>query len=424
MPSTLATLITKPVATVFRRAAIKRRSVTTGLYETDWFDITDLVKSWGTFEAAVDDVRLNNFTHSGLTLVVRNDEGQFNPESNARSLWFGYLTRYRTLVRIEAGYYDEDGAELPADPTQGIYLMDGEIPISGLTNEAVLQCRSLASVFDEVRSVDVAGLGATQTADQLVARIRDHTDGAGNFVFRQFVTNTAWAIQSTTIFYNLATTGALASLTCWGLMGKMAEAEGFILLINRTGGLEFRDRDERTTTAAVILYGQGFPRQNIIGLADYKEALDKYYNFFRFKWRPDDTATSYVMAGTQTAVSPGNLSWKYGSRVYDFENDFFQTTLTAQAVVDGLFAEFSALKEELTVVAKFLPDVEISDRVTLNYKSYDIAGTTLWDSFTWDEDNWAVDLGENFEWIEQPFKVLSRSNNLERFTTTLRLRAV
>lgn len=424
MTSSLDTLITKPTAKVFRRAYIKRRLQTTGLYESGWYEITGYIKNWGSFSSSIDDVRLNAFTHSGLSLVARNDEGKFNPESNVTSLWYGYLTRYRTLIKIEAGYFDESDNELPTDPVQGIYLLDGEIQISGTNNQAVLNCRSIVSVFDDVRAVDVAGLGVTQTASDIIARFRDHTDGAGNFVFRQFITQTAWAIGTTSIYYNLATSTAIASMTCWELMSKLAETEGYVLSINRSGGLDFRNRDPRTTTAAMILYGQGFPRQNIIRLDEYKEALDKYYNFFRFKWREENTTTSYVTAGTTTTIDPANLSWKYGSRVYEFSNEFFTTNTTAQTVVDNLFSEFSELKEEISVEAKFLPHVEIGDRVELYYRSYDIAATTIWDEFFWDDKDWATDDGENFEWFGIGFNVLSKRTDLERFTTSLKLRRI
>lgn len=424
MPSSLPTLITNPIGTVFRRLAIRRRLVSTGLYETDWVDITRYVKNWGSTSSVIDDVQLNKFTNAGFSVSVRNDDGAFNPESNPKSLWFGYLTRYRTLVRVQSGYEDEAGNELPTDTTVGIFLLDGEIAISAVTNEAELSCKSLSSVFDEVRARDVPGLNATLTATEIVGKIRDHSDGAGLAIFKTFVTASSWIIQTTSTNYTLGTTTALEDLSCWDLMGKIAESESYILLINRLGGVEFRDREERTTTAAYTLYGQGFPRQNIISLTDYRESLDKYYTFFRFKWKEEDTATSYVTAGTSTAVSPANLSWKYGARVYEFENLFFATSTIAQTVVNRLYTEFSEIKEELTLKAKFIPDIEISDRVDLYYRSYDIAAVSVWDGFFWDEANWAEDVGENFEWAGVAFKVLSRRHDLNNFTTELRLRAI
>lgn len=422
MVSSLNTLIRKPVANVFRRAYIKRRLSATGLFETDWLEITRYIRRWGSFTAAIDDVALNKFTHSGIRLTVVNDGGEFNPESNDNSLWFGYLTRYRTLVKIEAGYFDEDETELPADPTQGIYLLDGEIKISAKTNAAVLNCKSMVSVFDDIVATDISGLGATLTASEIITRVRDHTDGAGTAIFHQFITSTAWSIQTTTLNYNLATTTSLDGLTTWELMQKIAEAEGFQVHITRTGGFEFSDRLANTTTVSLSLYGQGFAGPNIIELGEYKEALDKYHNYFRFQWAEADTATSYVFAGTTTTVDPNNLSWKYGNKIYKFENTFFLTATTAQTVVDNLLTEFQSLKDELVVKAKFLPDTDIGDLLAVHFYSYGLADATIWDQFNWDEANWS-DPGENFEWNGVEFKVLSRKTDLQNFTTTLRLRA-
>src|SRR5687767_3648720 len=107
MASSLTTLIGRPTHQVFRRAYIKRRQTSDGRYESSWLEITKFVKSWGVFESSVDALRLNRFVHSDIQLIVRNDTGAFNPESNVTSLWSGYMTRYRTLVRIQAGYLDE-----------------------------------------------------------------------------------------------------------------------------------------------------------------------------------------------------------------------------------------------------------------------------------------------------------------------------
>lgn len=415
--------IERPSPTVFRRCAIKRRLAATGLYESSWFDITDFVKSWGTFKRTIDDLRLNRFTHSGISLTLRNDTGAFNREDNRSSLWFGYLTRYRTLFRIQSGYIDNTETELPADPTIGIFILSDEIPINGTDNDVIIQCRSLVSVFDEVRSRDVAGLGATQTGSDIITKIRDHTDGSSNFVFRQFITSTAWTIQSTTYNYNLATSTSLENKTAWGLMTDIAEAEGFLLLINRTGGFEFRDRNERTSTSQFTFQGQGFTYPTIIKLDNFHEALNKSFNFFRLQFKDEETTTSFVFAGTVTTVDPSNTAWKYGSRIYEFNNNFFETSTIAQPIVNNLYTTFSILKNECNITTKFIPHLEISDKVLLSYRSYSVQDSTLWDLFNWDEADWATE-GDNFDLNDVPFKVLSIQNDLNNFKTVFSLREI
>lgn len=428
--TTLAGLIREPKCYPFRRAYIRRRNLSDGKYEADWHEITEYVKSFGNMNVAVDDVRLNRFTHSGISLKVRNDEGKFNHESKVSSLWNGYLTRYRTLVKIESGYLDKPTTgytEYPTNTTMGIFIMNDEIPISAVTNEAVLQCRSIVSVFDEVQARDIVGLGPTQTASDLIAKIRDHTDGAGNAIFQQFISAGAWNIQTTTSYYNVATSTALDGLSAWEFMSKHAESEGFLLFVNREGELEFRNRLPRTTTAAHAFYGLGFPKPNVIALNDYTEALNKHYNYFRLKFDDGDTSTSYVTAGTATSVDPSNTSWIYGSRKYELENLFINSQSNAQTLVDGLYNEFgSELKEEVTLKAKFVPDLDISDRVTVSYRTYPInfADAALWDIGLWDVMFWADETGESIDWDAREFKILSMKTNLDNFTTEYRLREV
>lgn len=427
--TTLKGLIRQPIHNPFRRVYIRRRNLSDGKYETDWQEITEFVKVYGSMKVAVDDVRLNRFTHSGITLKVRNDTGAFSNERFYSSLWKGYLTRYRTLVKVEAGYQDgrKTGyTEYPADPTMGIFIMSDEIPISAIRNDAAIKCKSIISIFDEVRAEDIGGIYTTQTASDILTKIRDHTDGSSNFVFQQFISTGAWNIQTTTNNYAIGTTTALEGESTWGLITALAEAEGFLTFVDRVGGLEFRDRLPKTSTVAYNFYGQGYPRQNVIQLMDYTEALNKHYNYFRIKYDEADTSTSYVTAGTTTSVDPSNTSWIYGSRKYEMENLFIPDDTTAQTVADNLFAEFEPLKEEVTITAKFVPNLDISDRVSLYYRTYNLGLATgdLWDQGDWDVSFFDDESGENISFLGDEFKILSMSTNLDKFTTTYRLREV
>jgi len=421
--SSLENEIARSSANVFRRAFIKRRQSADGKFEASFTSITPLVKSWGSIETAVDDTRLNFFRHSGFTLKAINDFGDFNVETDNNSLWNGFLTRYRSLVKVEAGYTADDATEFPTDPTLGIFILDNEVTLNTNGNEATVRCSSLKSIFDEVRARDIPGLGATQTASDLVSVIRDHTDGAGNFVFREFITSTAWSIQTTTTNYNFATTTALENLSAWGMMVKLAEAEGFVLSITRTGGISFEDRNEATSASQFSFFGQGFRNQNIIRINTYKEALDKLFTFFRVQYLSADTTTSYLTAGTTTSVDGVNLSWKYGQRVYNFKNTFFANTSAAQGVIDALFTELSGVKNELDMKCVFIPQLNILDHVDVSYQAVDETDFTLWDVAVWDTDSWPTE-GQNFDFTAKSFKVLSKKHDLDNFATSFRLREV
>jgi hypothetical protein len=89
---------------VYRKAFIKRRNVTDGLFETDWFEITEDVKKWGKIKTDTDSTRPGRFRFSGAKLTVANDEGKYNEGDDTNSLWKGFLDRQRTLFKIETGF--------------------------------------------------------------------------------------------------------------------------------------------------------------------------------------------------------------------------------------------------------------------------------------------------------------------------------
>ena len=417
----LPTFVNAPVSEVKTRAYIKRRLGSTGLFESSWYEITDYIQRFGGVSREIDIVRRNRFLNSGVTLTGRNDEGKFNDEENPNSFWFGYLTRFNTLLKVELAYLDSTGADVLSDSSLGIFILDQEIPISGDRNTISLRGSSLRSIFDAEKATAVNGLAGTHTASEVIALIRDHTDGAGTPLFRQFITSTAWTIQTTTTNYILATATTLDGLSCWDLMEKLAEAENRVVLINRTGGVEFRTRDARTSAVAFAFRGQGFVNPNVIALTEYKEPWDRFFTGVRIKFGEADTSTSYVNAGTTTVVSPSNLRWKYGQRVLEFENRFIPNTATAQALADSILTDSSDLKREVTIKSLAVPTLEDLDRISVSYRSYDIVGQTLWEHFSWDGANWAGE-GETFDWETKEFVVASIRVNADDYTMEVKAR--
>ena len=79
--------------TMFRRLYFKRRNQTG--YESNWQQIdSDKIKSWGSVSYALDDIKINNFKQSGVTVKVRNDDGYFNEVDDYKSFFFNYFTIY------------------------------------------------------------------------------------------------------------------------------------------------------------------------------------------------------------------------------------------------------------------------------------------------------------------------------------------
>jgi len=430
--TTTEVLLRDNIHSIFRRCFIKRRSATTGLYESTWQDITQYVKSWGNFTIAIDDQRLNRFTHSGISLRVINNEGKFHEEQIFSSLWYGYLTRVRSLVKIEAGYYDNTGTEYPTTTTQGIFIMDNEIIQNPATNEVTINCKSIVSPFQETRASEIDGITTgLLTASDILGKIRDATDGSGSYLFRDFITSTSWTIAPTTNIYSrLNTTTILENYTVWELINQLAEAENFVVFATREGGIEFKDRNPHTTTSQYSFSGGLFPTPNIISMTGVKEAVNKLYTHVRLKFLEDDTATSYISRGDDVVLNATNTAWKYGRKTYELENLWLDST-SADIVATKLVNEYSNLKIEVELESKFHPEINILDRVDVSYRENSLEGASLWDAEDWasstaslpsDGMSWDEESGTSIEWWNKNFKVLSKQTNLDNLTTKFILR--
>ncbi len=433
--ATIESILRDPVKLPFRKAQIKRRQASDGLYEANWFDITSLVEKWGTLQTSVDALRLNQFIHSGIKLTVRNDYGEFNSENDGGSLFFDFFTRYRTKVRIQAGYTDGAGNQFPTDPTQGIFILDGVIKSNIKNNTAILNCKSIFSPFQEERADNIGGITSSITSFEIMEKIRDMTDGSGNVIFRQFISSTSWSIQSTTAnITRLGTTTALSGFSVWELMNKLAEFEGFMIHATRTGGIKFANRLPNTSTSKLSFFGAGFRRPNIIRLNSIEESVDKLFTHIRFKYLDEDTETSFITAGTQTTVGIDSLEWKYGRRTYEFENQFVSDSQTAEFIVNNIKTEFSNLRSELKMDCVFTPQLEILDPVDVSYREGSINSIQLWDFRTWAANTitsdttttltWASETSSTIDFNKKNFKILSRKTNLDNFTTSFQLREI
>jgi hypothetical protein len=429
----IASIIQDTIHLPFRKLEIKRRQSTDGLYESDWQDITKYVVKWGVLQTSVDDNRLNAFVHTGMQFVVKNDHGEFNPEYEGQSLFYGYLTRYRTMVRVTAGYTDGSGNQFPTEATQGIFIMDSDIDINANRKEVRIPCKSIISPFEETRADEVLGITGSQTSSDIIGKIRDATDGSGNFLFRNFITSTAWDIQTTSaILTGLGTTTAIADLSVWEFMNKLAEIEGYVLYATRTGGIVFADRRPNSDEPSFALYGAGFRRPNVIKMGAYKEATNKLYTHIRFKYSEEDTETSVVTAGTATTVDTRSLEWKYGRKAYEMQNTFFADTGSAQAVASKLRDIFSNLKSELDLDMIYAPNLEILDFVEVSHREGSNTSQYNWDSYVWAADTttsdpsnvlfWASETSSAVDFYKKNFKIIKRAHNLDTFVTTLKLR--
>jgi len=422
----LKSLIKRDKMEVFRRLYLKRRQ-TNGEYESDWQEVPRrLIKKWGNVKFSVDDVKPNFYKFSGVNFQVLNNDGFFSEVTQEQSFWFGYLSRFRTLVKIEAGYTDTDGSELPTESTLYIGLITNDFK-QKQDNIIQFQTKHLSSVFEEFPADKIPGLGATQTASDVVTKIRDYIDSNSISVFQKFISLGAWTIQTTTTNYNMATTTNLQGQSCWGLMKKLAEAENYVVFVDKIGEFYFQAKSDVPSVASYHFSGIGDGDKshghNIMRKISIDEGLRKVYNRIRVKFNNSDTITSYYIKEETWDWGDSSSSFRFGVREFNYNNDWL-VTATAETIGGTIFNEYSEPKTEIKFDAKFVPQLMVQDRVDVTYQSAIVTGSSLWGFDNWDEAIWGGQTGFNISLVNQNVKILNIKHDLDKFVSSLEVREI
>lgn len=457
----LKTMIKKSVATVFRRVSIKRRLAATGLFETDWVDISPYVKSYGKISTQVDNARRFKFTFSNAKLTVENEDGAFNPADSPSSLWFGYLNQQRTLVRIEAGFKyiskdtngvysvaefpsgvgwdealwdnDEDQFDDVGSSTMFVGILSGDIPLSD-KNDVALNLRPLVSVFQDFPARNLTGWTSTGfTASQFITLVRDQVDGLGSYIFRPFFgdTTTNWEIETTSNIYanlNTSTAADVLDKTVWEIIEKLSETENFVPYVTRAGVFKFISRTSSATATSFEFHGAGSFNteygQTIKSIDSFAFRMSKYYSRVQLKWRNTDTTTSYVVREAALEVSPSNNPWVLGVRTLAIENYYIPTATVAETLALALFNDVSANKREIEFTTTFIPHLDLFDRIAIYYDPSEVRPNTFWDQNDWANDTTSTSLdlifdassGDAINLQGEEFKFLSMEIDLDNFS--------
>ncbi len=430
MTATIESLIKSPTARVFRRASVKRRLTTTGLFETDWQDISSEVKSYGKITNQIDATRRGVFTFGNAKLLMSNENGLFSPHDTPTSLWYGYLNQQRTLVKIEAGFetvtqtaqgiwavsefpsiaywdeaiWDDDDAIWDGSLSSAVFtgLISGDVLLSD-KNEVSFNIRPLTSVFQDFPVTGLTGWTSTGlTASQFVTMLRDQTDGAAGFVFRPFFGDTTgnWDISTTTnVFANLntSTSADLVNKSVWDVIQTLAEAENFVPFVTRDGAFKFVSRDSVNGPVAFEFHGAGSFSgqygQTIKTVDSYGFKISKYYSTVQLKWQTEDTTTSYETIESNFQVGPASNPWVLGVRVLSIENLYIQTSTVANTLAQTVYDDVSALKNEIEFTTSFVPHLDLFDRVSIFYDPAGVQPSSLWDANNWPAD--AIDTAQD-----------------------------
>lgn len=433
--ATILEMIKRPHVRVFRRAYIKRRLLATGLFETDWYEITRDVKRWGSINSNIDVERVGKLDFNGLQLVVSNIDGSYNPDDNEDSLWSGYANQQRSLVKIECGFYNQyrsvDGVwrtdEVPEDPTVFVGIISGNIDVSD-ANEVTLEIQPVTQVFRDFPAHLVTGFTSTGiTASQYIQLLRDLTSGAGTYVFRPFFGNDSayFELTSTSQVYaglNTSTAADFYQMTVWDVVERLAQAENFVAYITPTGKFRWVPKTVSASTQYKF-FGLGFSPDREYGhtlkrIYRYGKKLTSFYSRVAVKYDKADTSTSFVSTALAFAIDGTNTAWNLGYRTFSVENFWIPNSATAASVCGAIFSEVSALKNEINFSTSLITHLNLLDRVEITYDATDFSTRNeYWDIGDWDEMKWDGSRGDAIVLQAEAFKVLSININLDNLET-------
>jgi hypothetical protein len=424
---TIKSEIKKDRMKVFRRIYIKRRE-TTGEYETDWVELDPTtIKTFGTISYSVDDVLPNFYKFSGLTFSVLNNDGQYSDITDDKSIFYQKLTRFRSLIKVEAGYENPDtGAELPTTPTLFVGISSEDAPYTE-NNIVNFKTKHISSIFDEFPADRITGLNSTLTAQGIVEKIRDHEDSNGVKIFQKYFTIGAWNIQTTTNNYAMVTGTDLQGISCWKLMQKLAAAENYVVYVDRIGDFYFEDRANITTTVEYHFSGLNDTDKtfghNMIGNISVDENIRKVFNRVKIQFEKEDTTTSFIIRNESWDWGDSSSSFLYGVREYSYKNTWLDQT-TASTVAGTIYDEFLNPKDEVKFKSKFVPQLMVQDRVSVTYRTERIQGDYLWGYFNWGSGIWGESFGYNIDLNNDEFQITNLMHNIDQFTSSLVLREI
>lgn len=436
---------------MFRRCYIKRRDVTTGIYESDWYEITDDIKKWGKLKSAIDVEKPGRFKFNNNKITLANDRGKYSPEDDAASLWYGYATQQRSLVKINYGFihqtlassmiwkntnypksvcFDDAIFDDPASTFdyqipawRGVISVD--IPADD-TNSITFDLKPLTQVFQDFPADRIYGFSSGGiTASQFVGMLRDQTDGSGNFVFRPFFDNTTtmWNISTTAnVYTNLNTSSAedLREKNCWEVVEKLCQAENFIAYVDNSGVFHFRSKTGITGTVFKFNgVGYGYDTEygvTIKKLNKYGPNISAFYSRINVKFKDEDTATSYVTKDLDITVNGASAPWNYGYKIFNLENTWIPDTATAQTIADALFLDLSEVRKEIEFTTSFVPHLNILEQIEVYYDTGKTRTESLWDRNDWDSELvWDDATGDALKLNGKEFKLIEIEIDLDKF---------
>ena len=360
--ATVDEIVKRAAKQAYRRVEIKRVK-TDGTYETDWFDITPFITSFGTIaESYSDNIIVGEYQIHTLTVSVDNSRRRFNAETDSQSIFFNFKTRIKTRFRIETGFIDaaDNDSEVLGRRFYGIIYSEPVNSDNGRVNFAVA---SILKVFQLYPATGISTSPAivSVVVDRLVKRVESATR-----IFDQFFEGASDPVR-----YQIQSGGtAITPIindneTVWDKIKDYSLYAFFYPSVTNDGNFQWTDRTETGPTIFKFNGGNSFDNDfgiNIVRINSEVPGVDQTWTRVTIEFDDDMFSTS------STSWTPGDGSTQdiYGERT--FERTFKELTSgTSSTIATTIRTNTQTPKRRWNISTGFIPHLNLNDKVEINY---------------------------------------------------------
>lgn len=361
-------LIVRGSMWAYRKCSIKRIQ-DDGTYESDWFDITPYVSSFGTIVASMgDNIYANSFQIPDLIMMFNNSNREFSSEREPASLFYKFKQRYRTKFKVEGGLYDDDQAEVSGITFYGILLNQPK------TQDNHVIEFTISHILKVLKQYPASGVAVTaSTTAGMVDRLVKKTKNSVRLFDRYFEgANDAAKYQiDSTSAYTVSTPVISETESVWDAIVRYSGYQNSFPYVNQSGNFVWEDRSA-TVAVQWIFNGPGdfYGSDYGVNLRDGVSEIEDINNQF------SRVALQYGSGGSGTYTKAANwtpgdggVTDKYGEVTFnEWQSGTTELTLAeATTIADAFNTEYSPLKRRWWLPCTFIPHLNLKDRIQINY---------------------------------------------------------
>lgn len=350
--ATLQQLIDSGTHSPVLKCYIKRKD-SVGVYEGSWVQVNNdmslgrqRVIDWGDVSISIDSepTQIGVFDISSLSMIFSNTDGYFNVETDPNSKWFGYLNRKFTKVKIEAGYLDQDGAEVGVATVFEGVINNVRIRESGLVNVNILSYVSILKQYD-ISDLSLSGSSSISTTVDAIMNQSKITD------FIPFVSSVPDI--DATLIDRTSLSGSYYKV----LVDLAYKSNSTILLNNTTWNFK-----KREVSGSSVFDFKGIGSQSPINMFKVINYNDEGGDRVRVYWRDSDS-------GSISKTTNSNLLNKYLGAPQNVDLSIIDS-IDRQSILDGLLGTWEKNKPRIEFTTKFLVNiVSPLDLISIEYFS-------------------------------------------------------